>query len=308
MGADDGHHRDRYGVRRGTRTDLPTTLLPLGTAGNAVRPDRLVGGDDTVRFRCIRPVRPGAGAPHRWSAVCDPVLGLCGRHPGSNSLDTGHLGLDAAPLSARLLRQPALRHQRNLADDDHTAATQGRHHGPLFGDRVQRLCHRPTVAPRGWHRGLAALYHRYRRLHFVRPDLACGRATTAGSISWRRDNISSQIFRIGATSVVCGFHGRRLRTDPAFPLGGIWRSTWRYREAHRFARHLLHNRQCRAADFSRARGRQGGLGANHVDLRSCVTGRLPRSAGSLRFMAYLAARFRPGRSFVRDLHPFADPA
>ena len=102
-------------------------------------------------FVVSAPFDSGAGAARGRGAACDPVFDDGRAHPGRDRLGAGRLGLDAAALPARLLRQPALRDQRNLADLDHARATPGPHHGPLFIDRFGWLRHRPAVARPGRH-------------------------------------------------------------------------------------------------------------------------------------------------------------
>ena len=179
MGRDGGHHRDRHGVRRGAGADLSAAQLHPGAAGDDARPDRLVGGDDAAGLHRIRALHSGAGAARGRGAACDPVFDPGRAHPDRDCLDAGRLGLDAAALPARLLRQSALRDQRNLADLDHARVAPGPHHGPLFIDRFGWLRHRPAVARPGRHAGLAALHDRHRGLPSLRPDRACGRAAPA---------------------------------------------------------------------------------------------------------------------------------
>ncbi len=73
------------------------------------------------------------------------------------------------------------------------------------------------------------------------------------------------------------------------------------------AHHLFHRRQCRAADFARARGRTVWLDADHVILCPGFAGGLPAAAVDLQLVAHLAARFRLGRRLVRVIHHGADP-
>ncbi|MCY1411138.1 hypothetical protein D9M71_265200 [compost metagenome] len=179
MGRDGGHHRHRHGLRRGTGTDLSAAQLHPGAAGDDVRPDRLVGGDDAAGFHRLRALHSDVGAARGRGAACAPVFGPGRARPGRDCLDTGRLDLDAAALPARCLRQSALRDQRNLAHLDHARATPGAHYGPLFIDRFGWLRHRPTVARPGRHAGLAALHGWHPGLPSLRPDRACGRAAPA---------------------------------------------------------------------------------------------------------------------------------
>ncbi len=179
MGRHGRHHRDRHGVRRGTGAYLSPAQLHPGAAGDDARPDRLVRGDDPAGFHRIRPLHTGIGAAHWRGAACHPVFGPGRAHADRNRLVAGGLDLDAAALPARLLRQSALRHQRDLAALDHARAAARPHHGPLFVDRLGRLRHRPALARSCRHARVAALHGRHRRLPSLRADRACGRAAPA---------------------------------------------------------------------------------------------------------------------------------
>lgn len=223
MGRDGGCDRDRHGVCGCTGADLSAAQLHPRQARDDAGPDRPVGGDDAAGLHRVFACHSGVDAALRRGAACDPVFNAGSGDAGRDRPDAGRVGLDAAALPARLLRQSALCDQRNLAVDDHPCIPPWAHHGPLFIDRFRRLRRRPVVARPGRHGRLAAVFGRHLGIPHLRHDRACGCAAHAKDGAWRR-GVARRLHRACPAVVVCGFHRRRLRADLHLAVCGLWRS------------------------------------------------------------------------------------